>query len=82
MHYVYILKSLKDGNLYTGCTSDLKRRISEHSSGHVKSTCQRGELKLICYEAYLDKESAFDREKYLKSSDGKKDINRRLKKYI
>ena len=81
MFYVYILKSLKDGNFYIGYSSNLKRRIQEHSNGKVKSTRNRRPLKLICYEAYLDKETALGREKYLKTSDGKIEINRRLKKY-
>ena len=81
MFYVYILKSLKDGNFYIGYSSNLKRRIQEHSDGKVKSTRNRRPLKLICYEAYLDKETALRREKYLKTSDGKIEINRRLKKY-
>ena len=81
MFYVYILKSLKDGNFYIGYSSNLKRRIQEHSNGKVKSTRNRRPLKLICYEAYLDKETALRREKYLKTSDGKIEINRRLKKY-
>ncbi len=33
MFYVYILRSLKDGKLYTGFTSDLRRRVKEHFSG-------------------------------------------------
>ena len=28
VHYVYVLRSLKDGNLYTGYTSDLRARIT------------------------------------------------------
>jgi predicted GIY-YIG superfamily endonuclease len=28
VHYVYVLRSLKDGNLYTGYTSDLRARIA------------------------------------------------------
>ena len=39
-------------------------------------------MKLICYEAYLDEESARKREEFLKTSDGKTDIKRRLKKYL
>lgn len=35
LHYVYILKSLKDGNFYTGYTSNLEKRISEHNEGLV-----------------------------------------------
>lgn len=32
-YYVYVLESLKDGNRYFGFTSDLKRRVNEHSKG-------------------------------------------------
>ncbi len=81
MYYVYILKSEKDGNFYTGYSEDLKRRLDEHSRGKVESTKNRRPLMLICYEAYLDKETAEKREEFLKTSDGKLDINRRLKKY-
>jgi hypothetical protein len=28
VHYVYVLRSLKDGNLYTGYTSDLRKRVA------------------------------------------------------
>ncbi|HTW96958.1 MAG TPA: GIY-YIG nuclease family protein [Candidatus Methylomirabilis sp.] len=82
MYYVYILKSIKDNNLYTGYSSDLKRRVDEHNRGKVDSTKNRLPIKLICYEAYLDEETARAREQFLKTSDGKKDIKRRLKKYL
>lgn len=64
--------------MYTGSTADLKRRIEEHKLGKVKSTKNLLPLKLIHYEAYLLKEDALRREKYLKSSDGKRDIKRQL----
>ncbi|MCA9346489.1 GIY-YIG nuclease family protein, partial [Candidatus Saccharibacteria bacterium] len=41
MHYVYILTSKKDGNLYIGCTKDLQNRFREHNDGRVKSTKDR-----------------------------------------
>ena len=78
MYYVYILISEKDQKFYIGSTSDLKRRMSEHNYGKVTSTKNRLPLKLICYEAYPSKIIAQRREKYLKSSDGKKDIRRRF----
>ena len=82
MYYVYILLSSKDGNFYIGSTSDLKRRIIEHKQGKVKSTKNRLPVRLVCYEAYVHKEEATSREKYLKSSDGKKDIRKRLTKIL
>ena len=78
MYYVYILQSLKDKRLYVGYTHDLKRRIDEHHQGKVKSTHARHPLKLMCYEAYLTKKEAMRREEFLKTSDGKKDIRKRL----
>ena len=81
-HYVYILVSLKDKRFYIGSTRDLKRRISEHLAGKVKSTKNRLPLKLICYEAYLTKEEAQKRERYLKSSDGRKEMYIRFAKSL
>ena len=38
MFYVYVLESLKNGNLYFGFTHDLKKRFSEHNRGLNQST--------------------------------------------
>lgn len=78
MYYTYVLKSLKDNQLYIGSTQDLKRRFSEHQSGKVKSTINRTPFELLFYEAYQARSVALRREKYLKSSDGHKDINKRF----
>jgi len=78
MYYVYILLSLKDKKFYVGYTSALKRRLIEHKNGKVKSTKNRRPLKLLCFEAYLFKKEAMNREKFLKSSDGRKDLRKRL----
>ena len=78
MNYVYILLSSKDKNFYVGSTGDLKTRKREHDLGKVESTKNRRPLKLICYECYLTETEALRREKYLKSSDGKKDLYKRL----
>jgi putative endonuclease len=77
MYYVYILKSLKDGNIYTGYSNNLKRRIEQHQLGLVKSTKNRLPIKLIYYEAFLDKKDAQERERYLKSG-GKAKISLKL----
>ena len=78
MNYVYILQSELDKEFYVGKTGDLKRRYSEHLRGQVESTRHRLPMKLLCYEAYLTKEEAARREDYLKSSDGRKDIRKRI----
>ncbi|MFA6424040.1 MAG: GIY-YIG nuclease family protein, partial [Candidatus Magasanikbacteria bacterium] len=70
MHYVYILECV-DGKPYTGCTSDLKERIDRHQKGHVPATVKRLPLKLVAYFAFIDKFTAFNFEKYLKSGSGR-----------
>lgn len=82
MHHLYILHSLKDNNFYTGITTDLKRRVKEHESGKNFSTAPRRPFKLIYYEVYLLKEDAEAREKYLKTSMGRRVIRKQLANYL
>lgn len=82
MFYVYILQSDKDNKLYTGFTSDLRKRIERHFAGEVESTKYRLPLKLIYYEAYIEKEDAQGREKFLKSGSGKRFVKKQLKYYF
>ncbi len=49
MFYTYVLLSQKDGNYYTGCTNNLKRRFEEHNNGQVHSTKFRIPFKIIYY---------------------------------
>lgn len=81
-YYVYILKSDMDENLYTGYTSDLKKRLSQHSNGEVTSKKFRRPLNLIYFEACLNKYDAIHREKYLKTAYGKRYIKNRLKNHL
>ena len=82
MYYIYILKSRKDNNLYTGYTKDLKNRLKEHNDGKVPSTKNRLPVGLVYYEACLNQKDATHREKYLKTAWGKRFIKTRLKNYL
>jgi len=81
MYYIYILL-LKNKQLYTGSTSDLRRRFFEHKQGKVKSTKKRLPVRLIHYEAYLLKDDAKRREKYLKTTEGKYFLKQQLKSLL
>jgi putative endonuclease len=81
-YYVYLLKSLKNGNLYTGYTNNLKRRIKEHNDGFVESTKNRTPFDLIYCEACRSHNDALAREKYLKSGMGKRYLKNRLEDYL
>jgi putative endonuclease len=77
--YIYILKSKKDNKHYTGFTSNLKTRLETHQKGKVYSTKNRLPVELIYFEGCLDKNDAIHREKYLKTTYGKRYIKNRLK---
>ena len=66
MFFVYILKSLKDKDLYIGYTSNLRKRFAEHNSGLSRSTKSRAPLHLVYYEAYASQTEAKHREENLK----------------
>jgi putative endonuclease len=82
MFCVYILHSSRDDKLYTGYTNDIKRRVIEHNGGKVESTKNRRPLKLIYYEAYIEKSDAEKREIFLKSGSGKRYLKKQLKDYF
>ncbi len=70
MYYAYVLKSLKDGNLYTGVTANLRRRLREHNTGKTKSLRARRPLRLVFTEAYPSKRQALARERFFKTPAG------------
>ncbi len=81
MHYVYVLQSKRDGNWYTGYTGNLEKRLEDHNDGNVQSTKGREPLQLIYYEACMNQKDAINREKYLKSGNGKKYLKNRLENF-
>ena len=82
MYYTYVLHSMVDNQFYTGSTKDLKQRFEQHSKGLVDSTKHRRPLKLVYYEACLNRGDAAKREKYFKTYHGKMYLAKRLKSYL
>ena len=82
MYYTYVLLSTMDLNFYVGFTKDLKLRFEQHEKGLVESTKNRRPLKLIYYEACINQIDATKREKYLKTYNGRRFLNKRLKSYL
>ncbi len=67
MYFVYIIEC-KDGTLYTGITTDLKRRFEEHKKGiGSQYTKSRGVKKLLFSEQHPDRSSASRREAEIKN---------------
>lgn len=65
--YVYILANRRNGALYTGVTSDLRKRVAQHRIGHTPGFATRYDIKrLIWFEAHGDIAAAIQRETRIK----------------
>ena len=70
-YYTYILEC-RDGSLYIGYTTDLKKRIKMHNDGKgAKYTRGRTPLKLLYYETFFTKSEAMQKEALLKKKKRK-----------
>ena len=66
-YFVYILASRRNGTLYIGVTSDLKKRVWEHKNKLVDGfTGKYDVMMLVYYERFRDVRSAIRREKRMK----------------
>ncbi|PHR70721.1 MAG: endonuclease [Lutibacter sp.] len=66
--YVYILTNKYRTTFYIGVTSNLSRRMSEHSEGTASVFTKKYQTKyLVYFEEFLDIEQAISREKQLKN---------------
>lgn len=64
---VYILAGKRNGTLYIGVTSDLRKRIWEHKNDQADGfTRQYGVHMLVYFELHGDMAEAIRREKQLK----------------
>jgi len=78
MYTVYVLKSLKNGRLYTGSTNNLTRRFYEHNSGKSKYTKLTRPFKLVYKEGFKSRSEAAKKELFLKSGKGREYLKRIL----
>jgi len=82
MYFVYVLHSKRDKGFYYGYSQNLTQRFEDHTKGHVESTKSRRPLKLVYYEACINRNDALKREKYFKSYRGRQFLQNRLKSYF
>lgn len=82
MYYTYVIKSKKDGRMYTGYSNDLRKRLWQHNNGKSTYTKGKGPFYILYYEACLNQEDAKAREIYLKSGIGKRYLKLRLKRFL
>ena len=79
MYYVYVLLSESHNTRYVGSARDLNTRINEHNEGRCRYTSGRRPWKLIYHEQFSSLSEARQREKFLKSGVGRKELDMLLK---
>jgi putative endonuclease len=65
--YVYLLMNKNNSVIYTGVTSDIKKRVYEHREKIIDGFTKKYNVtKLVYYEVFDDIENAIAREKQVK----------------
>lgn len=72
MIFIYVIKSREKKFRYVGIADSIERRIKEHNSRKNKSTAPYAPFDLILKEEYDNYAKAREREKFLKSGQGRK----------
>jgi putative endonuclease len=79
MFIVYVIESLKNGKRYMGYTSKTaEQRLDEHNKGCNKWTRENRPFRLIYKEIFDNGKDARQRERFLKSGQGRKFLNNKI----
>jgi len=79
MFHVYVLKSLKTSKRYVGMTSQtVEEKLREHNYSTGKWTRGYTPFKLVYHETFNTKFEALRRERFFKTGDGRRVLNRIL----
>ena len=78
MFYAYVIKSINHDFFYKGHCEDLDVRLEQHNSGQTNSIKPYIPFKMIYFEEFDTREEAITREKYFKSSAGRRYLKKKL----
>lgn len=79
-HIIYWLISENFQETYIGFTDNINKRVKEHKNKKVKTTKNFGRLRCFKIEGVKNLQEAKKREKYWKSSAGRKKLRDYFKK--
>tara|TARA_Y100000310_G_C20504346_1_gene725649 strand:+ start:173 stop:427 length:255 start_codon:yes stop_codon:yes gene_type:complete len=82
MYFIYILQSTQDERLYVGYTENIRNRLKTHNKGSVPSTKSQRPWKLLFFECYTNQSDALRREKYFKTTVGKRALKLMLRETL
>ncbi len=78
MYYAYVLKSRSSDYLYKGSCEFLEKRLAEHNSGKTRSNKAYLPFYIAYYESFESREEAIKREKYFKTSAGRRYLKNKI----
>ena len=71
-YFTYILINKNGTRTYTGSTTNLKLRVEQHNQGKVFTSKAYRPYNLLHKEEFLTLAEAMDREKFYKSTSGRR----------
>ena len=72
MFYAYVIKSINLDYYYKGHCEDLVNRLKQHNCGMTESIRPYIPFIIVYQEGFFTKEEAIAREKYFKTSAGRR----------
>ena len=78
MFYTYVVKSLRFPHLYKGHCENLEERLKQHNSGMTESIKPFIPFEIVYFEEFHTRDEAIRREKYFKSSAGRRFLKSKL----
>ena len=78
MFYAYVIKRLNHDFYYKGHCENLEERLKQHNSGMTASIRPYIPFELVYVEEFNSREEAVKREKYFKSSAGRRFLKNKL----
>jgi putative endonuclease len=78
MFFAYVLKSIEHNYYYKGHCQGLDKRLKQHNPGVTKSIMPYIPFKLVYFEEFESEADAIKREKYFKTSAGRRFLKLKL----
>jgi putative endonuclease len=78
MYFAYVLKSIEHEYFYKGHCRNLEKRILQHNSGMTESIRPYAPFQLVYSEEFATEKEAIEREKYFKTSAGRRYLKKKL----
>jgi putative endonuclease len=76
--FAYIIKSIEHDFYYKGHCEDIEERIKQHNAGMTESIKPYIPFKLVYFEEFNTRSEAIKREKYFKTSAGRRFLKSKL----